>query len=215
MNKFVLLSGFSFLLITAISAQENETGFLNNDAECSKNFFAGVGLRTNVYVNDNARNDFNVWKSPTLGASVFAGKWFSYYFGGRVTLESGKLHSYFQKKTIMTDEGYASARVDVLFNLTNSLRPCRCSPKRGYNLIPYVGIGGISAFNAKNRPDTADGSTSILFGGGLLNSFKLSHKFFAFLNLGLDVVDASVDGWERDKKWNGIASGSIGVIMDF
>ena len=214
MNKFILWFGFNFLLAVAISAQGYEVRYLHDRAD-SEDFFMGGGLKTNVYVNDNGKSDFGVWTSPSIGANVFVGKWFSYFFGGRITVEGGKLHPYFQEKTLMVDESYVLGRVDVLFNMSNCSRPCRCIPRPFYSLIPYVGIGGVSVFNAKNRPDHVDNSASFLFGGGLINRFRLSYNCSAILNVGFDMVDASVDGSKNLKKLNGIASASVGVVVDF
>jgi len=86
-------------------------------------------------------------------------------------------------------------------------------------MIPYVGIGGAHAFGAENRSDGEKSFSSFLFGGGLLNTFSLSDKLSAYLNLGLDVVDAIFDGWKGhekgDKKFNGIVAASIGCGFDF
>ena len=104
-----------------------------------------------------------------------------------------------------------------MFDVTYLLR--LYSPYNFYNLIPYVGIGGAQAFGAEKRPDGKKGSSSFLFGGGLLNTFSLSDKLSAYLNLGLDVVDSNFDGWKGQekgyKKFNGIVAASIGVVYDF
>jgi len=113
--------------------------------------------------------------------------------GARVFLEAGKLTPYFQKMKWEENENYFLGRVDVMFDLTNCLRSY--SPDNFYNLIPYVSIGFASDFNAKNRPDREKGSSSFLFGCGLLNTFSLSDKLSAYLNLGLDVVDSNFDGF--------------------
>ena len=233
MEKRILLLVLNFVFLFSVSAQNNQGTTTSENAESKpaknqkdsekkdsesndderKNFFLGVGVKGNVYVNRNGKDDSEVWKKPTFGADVFVGKWFNQYLGGRIVLEAGKLTPYFQKMKWKEEENYFLGRLDVMFDLTNCLR--KYSSDNFYNLIPYAGIGFASAFNAKNRPDKVESSSSFLFGGGLLNTFRLSDKLSATLNLGLDVVDAKFDGWKGDKKFNGITSASIGVIYDF
>ena len=233
MEKTILLLILNFLLFFSISAQQNQGTNTNENAETSsaqmnqkdsvdggeerKNFFLGAGVKMDVYMNDNGVHDFGVWKKPTFGGQVFVGKWFNQYLGARVLLEAGKLTPYFQNMNWKEKENYILGRLDVMFDLTNCLRSY--SPDNFYNLIPFVGIGGAHAFGAENRPDGKKSFSSFLFGGGLLNTFSLSDKLSAYLNLGLDVVDAKFDGWKGQekgsKKFNGIVAASIGVVYDF
>ena len=194
------------------SAQQDQKDSDNDDAK-RKNFFLGVGVIGDVYVNDNGAHDFGVWKKPTLAGNVFVGKWFNQYLGSRIVLEGGKLNPYFKKMAWKETESYVLGRLDLLFDLTNCFRSY--DPDRFYNLMPYIGIGGEYAFNATRRPDGADHSSSFLFGAGLWNTFRLSEKFSAYLNLGIDFVNANADGYKKVKKFNGIAAGSIGVIYNF
>jgi len=231
MKKFLLFLAGSCMLLAAVSAQGNRNESTNDrgqgravadskerkevskkDTTERKNFFVGITGKVHVYVNDNAKDDINVWKNPTFGGNVFVGKWFNQYLSSRVVLEYGTIKPSFQKRRIITDEKYVLGRLDVLFDVTNCFRSY--SPDRFYNLIPYAGIGMARAFDAHNRPDGATGSTSLVIGGGLWNTFRMSEKFSAFLNLGVDIMTADFDGY-IDRKYNAIAAGSIGLMMNF
>ena len=212
MKNVALVFVFNFFLVFSISAQGKQDAFSYYDA-VSKNFFFGFGMKGNVYVNRISIQDVEVWKKPTLGVNVFAGHWFSRYIGGRLLFEGGKVNPYFQRRTIMVEENYVLSRLDLLFDLTNRL--CGCTNDRFYNLIPYAGVSGAYVFNTENRPDHAEKSTSFFFGVGIWNSFRMSQNLSAYLNLGLDIVDANFDGSKNRRNLNGIASTSIGLAIDF
>ena len=230
MKNLSLLFAFSLAFIFCVNAQENRSYYVqqnqNQSSEKeesdSKYLFIGGGFQGNVYMNDNARHDgddHDVWKNPSLAGNLFVGKWFGPKIGARVVIEGGSMHPFFQNESIMEHEKYISGRIDLLFNITNLFR--EYSPDRFYNLAPYIGIGGAYAFdvmdrnvNSKNyRSDINVGS--FMFGGGLFNTFRLSDKISAYLDLGVNVVDAKFDGWKDDKSFNGIFSPAIGVVYKF
>lgn len=220
MKKVGLFLVFSFLFLFSISAQENQkTSSEEYDNSSGKNFFIGAGVQGSVYINDDAGHHIGVWKKPSLDGNLFVGKWFSHKVGARIFAEGGALHPFFQNSSWMEHEDYVIGRADFMLNLTNCFRSY--SPHRFYNLVPYVGIGGGYAFSADNRPDRKDNSGSLVGAGGLLNTFRLSDHVAAFINLQLDVVNANFDGWKHSdygvsgKEFNGIASGSVGLIYNF
>jgi len=220
MKKLCLLFAFSVVSLCFISAQEKadqeksdqEKTQENEETYKNKSFFVGLGLKGNVYVNVDGAKSAEVWKKPTAAGDVYFGKWFGDRLGARIALEAGQLKPSF-KKSLDTKENFLLGRVDLLLNLTNCFRDY--SPDRFYNLSPYIGIGGAQAFNAVNRPDKEKSSSSFVFGGGLLNTFRLSDNLAVYANLGLNVVNAKFDGYKNKKPLNGIASGSIGLVISF
>ena len=206
MKKWFLFSVFFFVLFS-VSAQQYQEEYLD-EYTGRKRIFFGLGIKGNAYINDNAISDFGVWTRPSVGLNFFAGSWFSRVIGGRIVLEGGKLHPYFQQRTIRVDEKYFLGRLDFLFDVTNLY-----GADRVYNLIPYAGVSGARAFGAVNRPDGAKSSNSFFFGVGLLNTFRLSRNTSFFINLGFDFVDANFDGSKSKNELNGIASGGVGVIF--
>ena len=235
MKKSLLFFMGSCMLFSVVTAQENRATLSNDRAQRRevamadsteqkevskkdtterKNFFVGIGVQGDVYLNNDSRRDFSQWGKPTFGGKAFLGKWFNQYLGGRIVLEMGQLKPTFQDGTWVEDEMYVLGRLDLLFDLTNCFRSY--SPNRFYNLNPYVGIGAAKAFNAHNRPDGASGSSTYVLGGGLLNTFRISEKFSVFLNLGMDLVEPKFDGdQDLDSKVNGIVTGTVGMIMNF
>ena len=179
-----------------------------------KDWFVGAGMKGNVYINDESAKNSEVWKEPTLAGELFVGKWFSSRVGGRVLFEGGGLHHYFVHIEEGVNQNYVGGRLDLLINATNFFRDY--SPKSFYNLVPYVGLGSVHVFNATNRPDELDSSSSFLFGGGLMNTFRLSRNFSVYINLGMNLVDAALDGSVVDNNpFNGIASATIGLVINF
>ena len=213
MKNALLVFVFSFFSVLSISAQGRQGSYYDVGR---KSYFFGFGVKGNVYVNQYSVQDIEVWKNPAFGANVFVGNWFSRYMGARLLFEGGKVKPYFQERTIMVDENYVLSRFDLLYDLTN--RICGCMYDRFYNVIPYAGVSGAYVFKAENRPDNARKSTSLFFGVGLLNTFRMSSNLSAYLNLGLDLVDSKFDGSRSDRsdrKLNGIASATIGLKIDF
>lgn len=225
MKKLYLLFGLIFLLLFSVSAQNNPEDSaseqkkheaINDEIVERKNFILGIGIKGNVYMNYNGANDLNVWENPTFGGNLFAGKWFSQYLGSRIVVEGGKLHPNFLKRTVIIDENYFLSRLDILFDATSCLR--KHSPERIYNLIPYLGFGGVHVFNVKNPIDrnVKKSSTAFALGCGLWNTFRISKSISAYFNMGLDMVDNKLDGYAGGRMdVNGITSGSIGLIINF
>ena len=218
MKKLSLLLVLCLAFIFCVNAQNNQTRSSAEErksekSDDDKSYFIGVGIRGNVYINDDSGSRIEPWKMPSFGGEAFFGKWFNHKVGARIFVAGGSLHPFFQEEKIMEHEKFLAGRLDLVFNLTNCVR--QYSPDRFYNLMPYAGIGFASAFNATNRPDGAKGSSSFMFGGGLMNTFRLSDDFSAYFNLGIDIVDANFDGWKDDKPFNGIFATSVGVVYKF
>jgi len=212
MKKGCLMLAFSFALLASLAAQSYLKPYTTDDYS-EKGYFIGVGLKTNVFVNDNAIHDINVWKNPSLGGHIFAGKWFNPKWGTRILFEGGTLHPYFQSMNMKVEQKYVLGRLDFLLNLTSLLAP---DNYHVYNLIPYAGVSGAYAYKAVNRPDKVTNFTTFMFGCGLSNSIDFSRSISGYLDLGMDFVDADFDGYKSDnRKLNVIASLSIGIMVNF
>ena len=213
MKRIGLFLIFSLVYLLSVTAQETSNGY-----------FVGIGAKGNLYLNNHT-----ILKGTSLGGELFGGKWFSPVLGARLFLEGGQLHpTYLVGKTEgMVHQTYGLGRVDLMLNLTNLFRTF--SEDQFYNLIPHVGVGyghvfsrtilGNNTFKQENRASNADAG-SIVFGGGLLNTFKLTKSLALFVDLNLDVVNQKFDYYYNPKgsglkKFNGIASGAIGLVMNF
>jgi len=216
MKRIGLFLVFCLGYLLSVTAQQTSNGY-----------FVGIGAKGNVYVN-NYTTDF-LKKGTSLGGELFVGKWFNPVLGARLLLEGGELHPRFLVGKIegMVKQTYGLGRVDLMLNLTNLFRSF--SEDRFYNLIPHVGVGYGYAFSRTilnnnkftqgNRASNADAG-SIVFGGGLLNTFKLTKSLALFVDLNLDAVNQKFDYYYNPnasgvKKFNGIGSAAIGLALNF
>ena len=209
MKRIGLFLVFCLGYLLSVTAQQTSNGY-----------FVGIGAKGNVYVN-NYTTDF-LKKGTSLGGELFVGKWFNPVLGARLLLEGGELHPrYLIGKTEgMVHQTYGLGQVDLMLNLTNLFRSF--SEDRFYNLIPHVGVGYGYAFSRTilgNKSNT-DNAGSLAFGGGLLNTFKLTKHLALFVDLNLDLVNQKFDYYYNPKatgvkKYNGIASAAIGLALNF
>lgn len=211
MKKVSLLLFLALASFTASAQTSQEAGrkatFATNGFW--DNWFVGAGARGTVYFGDADQHaDFQ--NRPTLNGSVFVGKWFSPIFGARLAAEGGGLHHFSQNGSVMTSQDYVNGHVDVMFNVTNWL--CQYKADRFYNFIPYVGIGYAHGFRNDWKSWKNNSAT---FNAGFLNTFRLSNKFSAFVELSGTIVDDQFDG-EVGGKWNweGMGSATAGFIYN-
>jgi len=210
MKKFSVFLVFSVVFIFSIAAQE---------ATPAKNWFIGLGVNGDVYLNDTWKKS-DVWTKPAIGGELFVGKWFSSKIGARLNFAAGGIKPFFdlgEPIGLMNfKENYGLARLDLMLNLTNLFRPY--SPNRFFNLIPHVGVGGAYAFGGDLKGsgafDGKDTYTSLLFGGGLMGTFRLSCAVALYLDLKGDLVDAKFDTYKGNHSFNAIASPSIGLLVN-
>jgi len=221
MKKLSLLLVFGLLFLFSVRSQDNGVA----QSSDGKNWFVGAGVRGNVWINDNGSRYIKVWTKPSLAGEAFVGKWFSHKVGARLFLNSGTLHPFFTPEapmSLMEDEKYVAGRVDFMLNFTNLFRSW--SPDRFYNLIPYIGPGLAHSFDRSlNSPSIDLKTTTFMVGAGLLNTFRLSSHWNAYVNVGLDAMDAGFDGWKDENpnlfkspsKFNGAFNASVGLIYNF
>lgn len=119
-----------------------------------------------------------------LGASVAVGKWFTPGLGLRT-----KVTGIWGRTVISTDKKknaseYWVANEQVLFNLSNML--CGYNENRIWNFIPYVGAG-------VGRNMTYN-TYAMNLNAGILNTFRLTNKLAANLEIGYGVYEPSFDG---------------------
>ena len=229
MKKISVLLTFCFVFFASVMAQVNNTTTETTSGKITegKNWFLGAGVRGNVWLNDDGTELIKVWEMPALGGEAFVGKWLSHAVGLRLFVNGGTIHPIFstngvENMAVMEDVKYIAGRFDFMLNLTNLFRSNK--ENRFYNLIPYIGPGYIHTMNATiTNPyqSMLNGRTdnSFLVGGGLLNTFKLSHHVDLYLNVGTDLMNASLDGSKSGyflkTNYNGLFSGSLGLIYKF
>ena len=105
-----------------------------------------------------------------LGFSLAIGKWFTPGLGLRT-----KATGIWMGKAFNSDiDKYLAVNENVLFNLSNMF--CGYNENRIWNFIPYLGAGVARNFDAK--------ANTFLVNAGILNTFRLSKKLAANLELG-------------------------------
>ena len=239
MKKVSVFLAFCFVFLGSMVAQNNTTTTsTTKDADATvkkvvtetpsdkisegKNWFLGAGVRGNVWINDDGSELIKVWEKPALGGEAFVGKWLSHAVGLRLFVNGGTIHPFFGRNGTenmdwMEDVKYISGRFDFMLNLTNLFRSNK--EDRFYNLIPYIGPGYIHSLSATNYAPLTRKDNSFVVGGGLLNTFRLSHHVDLYVNVGTDLMNASLDGspsgYFLKTKYNGLFSGALGLIYKF
>lgn len=200
----------------SVSAQTSEkpgrlTTFKQNGF--GDNWFIGAGAGGSVYFGPEDQHA-SFLDRVTVNPTVFVGKWFNPYIGTRLAIQGGKIHSFAgndaQKMYSMT---HFNAHVDMMFNATNYF--CKYDANRFYNFIPTVGIG----YDKRDRNGALlkwHGFQGFTFNASLLNTFRLTDKLSAFVEVGGAFIESRFDKGNRGgKPWNGIANGNAGLILNF
>ncbi|MDH6355432.1 OOP family OmpA-OmpF porin [Dysgonomonas sp. PH5-45] len=194
MKKVGLLLILCLATLTA-SAQESgisaeagrKTTFVKNGFW--DNWFLGAGASASIYVGPGDQHA-DILNRLTVTPTLFVGKWFNPYWGGRLTLQSGSIHTFSGGDAqVMHSMKEIGAHVDVMFNVTNYL--CNYNSKRFYNFILNGGVGVTQVRNGGY--DASISSYPVTFHFGLLNTFRLSDRVSAFVELGGDLVEKKFD----------------------
>ena len=208
MKKIGVFLVFSLAFLFSISAQDNTA---------PKNWFLGIGVNGNVYLN-NVWKKSDVWTKPSIGGELFVGKWFSSKVGARLALQGGAATPWFEKtdgSLYKENEVYALGRLELMVNLTNLFKPY--SQDRFFNLIPHIGVGGfyVNAQNNLFKDYTKDTYMSYAITGGLMGTFRLSCATALYIDLKGDIVDTKFDGDRNASKLlNGLFSPSVGLMVN-
>lgn len=205
------------LALAGISATAQESGV---SAEAGRkatfarngfwdNWFVGAGAGASVYFGPSDQHaDF--LDRMTVNPSVFVGKWFNPYLGVRFRGQGGKIHTFSGNEgQNMYSMTHVNATVDFMFNVTNYLG--KYNENRFYNFIPTVGVGYDHRFEDKFKQRGYNGPT---FNASLLNTFRITDRLSAFAEVGGFIVEQRFDRGPQGKThWNGIATGTAGLIM--
>jgi outer membrane protein OmpA-like peptidoglycan-associated protein len=80
--------------------------------------------------------------------------------------------------------------IDAMMSLTNLIMGY--NPDRMYNLVPYIGMGAVRAFDLNNY--------SFGFNAGILNTFRLNDSWAINLEMGALLAEKDMDGIESHKR---------------
>ncbi|MBO5549193.1 MAG: OmpA family protein [Prevotella sp.] len=185
MKKFFLMLAIAGLSMNAM-AQEDPT---LKYSVATNSFWSNWFIQANVNYSASWAGTDKIFQNPfykfplgtaltdvdhdtrtALGFSLAIGKWFTPGLGLRT-----KATGIWMGKAFNSDiDKYLAVNENVLFNLSNMF--CGYNENRIWNFIPYLGAGVARNFDAK--------ANTFLVNAGILNTFRLSKKLAANLELG-------------------------------
>lgn len=186
----------AFVGISAnVMAQENEIPTQKYSVATNSfwaNWYVQVGGEFNAaYSNQENlgnKNPFSVDRG-TFGFNVAIGKWFTPVIGLRT-----KFQGLWSKSVVDANNhhsfSYWNIHEDVMFNLSNMF--CGYNETRVWNIAPYVGIGYINRMKGKNV--NVGSHSDISYHAGLYNSFRISNRVGAFLDIWATASEGTTDG---------------------
>lgn len=213
--KKVSLLLFAALATLSMSAQDSDLQRANTNG----NWFVGAGASASMYFGPNDQHA-SFLDRMTVNPTIMVGKWFNPYLGGRLEAQAGQIHTFTGNEAQnMFSMTHLNAHVDMMFNVTNLLAGYK--EGRFYNFIPTVGIGYERRQNGgffKGR-----GFNGPTFNASLLNTFRLTDKLSAFIEVGGYLVESRFDiakgtaeepVTNKTTNWNGIMNGTAGLIFN-
>lgn len=120
----------------------------------------------------------------TFSGLAYAGKWFTPGVGMRLAYNGMKFQGYNEKLS------YMNLHIDAMMNVTNMIMGY--DPDRIYNLVPYIGMGGVRGFDLNNY--------SYGFNVGILNTFRLTDSWSVNLEMGALLAEKDMDGVVPSKR---------------
>lgn len=179
------------------------------------NWFMSVGAGVQGYFGEfHTKGDTYI--TPAFDLSV--GKWVTPVWGARMqvaglTAKSATINgnnpfvdgrydnTYYNLKM-----KYMHYHVDALFNLSAAFWGYK--PDRVYELIPFVGFGGISTYSGPSSHELA-------FDAGILNKFRISEHFDINLELRGALFNQRFDAQWGGNRGEGIGSITAGITYRF
>lgn len=171
------------------------------------NWFISAGAGVQGYFGESFDKG-DTFITPAFDFSI--GKWITPVWGARVQLaglsaKSATMNANNPFVVSRYDNNYYNIKMkymhyhaDALFNLSAAIGGYK--PTRVYEIIPFIGFGGISTYSGPT-------SNEMAFDGGILNKFRISEHFD--INIELRGV---LFGQEFDKQAGGSRGEGIGSI---
>ncbi len=219
------LSLFFILALATVSVFAQESAQAGRKATFVRNgfwdnWFLGVGAGANYYVKGQSSNvDF--LNDLTVAPTIQVGKWFNPYIGGRLRVQGGSLHPYYNEGPKFLHMKYVSGDVDLMWNVSNYLG--KYNENRFYSFIPYVGVGfGYGWDHKLNGKDVGSKQRNITVNGGIINKFRLSERVSLDIELSAALLkeqmdlDAVINGAYYDHKQNtydGLLNASASLVF--
>ncbi|MDD4820830.1 MAG: OmpA family protein [Flavobacteriales bacterium] len=221
LNKTLIALAFMFISVSAFAqtAEQQQTkrgpyitnGFWDN-------WFISAGAGAQMYFTEgfNSIGKKSERISPAFDLSV--GKWITPIYGARIQvagltakgftndasnpfIEAPRLGQTHDFKTKMN---YLHYHVDFMLNLSAAIGGYKAN--RVYEIIPYVGFGGISATNEQ--------SNSFAFNAGLFNKFRVSKAIDINIDIKGTLLDSKFD-YNKSRMFDGIGAVTAGITYHF
>lgn len=183
-------------------------------------WFASIGVGPSLYFGDHDKQ-IGVGKRISYVINASGGKWIDDVFAVRVNARFGQmkgLTQYGGTNGLSTgvlyrahDDlwyqkfNYFTAHADFMFDFTNDAYGY--DPDRAYHLIPYAGLGFISATNKQ-------GGTSFSPNLGVLQTYKLNDGFAISLDITGSFFRDKVDGEVGGRNFDGLLNATVGVVYN-
>ena len=189
---FYLMAAAGMLSISVANAQVTRVVEVA-EVPVSKYSVQTNGFWDNWFVSLNAGAQFS-YLSPegsqdfkdriTFSGLAYVGKWFTPGVGMRLAYNGVNFQGYNDKLD------YINLHVDAMMNVTNMIMGY--NPERIYNLVPYVGMGGVRVFELNNY--------SFGFNAGILNTFRLNDSWAVNLEMSALLAEKDMDGVSVSKR---------------
>jgi OOP family OmpA-OmpF porin len=208
MKKLMIALAFAGLSTGAMAQETVETPRMKHSVATNSfwsNWFVSVGGNYNAFYSSQehgvSNNPFSKDRGM-FGFDVSLGKWFTPGIGLR-----GKFNGIWGKQ-VNSETSHPTIDMwqlqgDVLFNLSNMIYGY--SETRVWNLIPYVGVGGVR--------NCSDNVNDFAYTAGLLNTWKLNKHFLLNLDVYASAARTRIDGAGKSG-WDKLLGASVGVTYN-
>lgn len=143
-------------------------------------------------------NDF--WGRGKFHAAASVGKWLTPYIGLRASYWG---YSFMDANN--TSRHYGNVHGDILFNISNLLRPVLTVMPR-WDVIPYVGFGSIRA--------SSPSESAFSVNPGIDIRYRINSRLYISGDIGASLTRGDWDGEGKKGSCDAILSGSIGLTYN-
>ena len=183
-------------------------------------WFTSINGGTQFYIGDHDKQ-INLVKRLTPHYEFSIGKWLNQSFGVRASVNGFKIKGLTKKSPYATsgdmiiksphylynqEFNFVHIHTDLLFHFSNDAYDIDLD--RLYNIIPYGGLGIISATNQHKK-------TNIILNLGLIQSLRLNSNVDLNFDMRGSIVSDSFDGEIGGKKFEGSGAATIGITYTF
>lgn len=179
------------------------------------NWFVGVGGGVNLYNPNDVMDKADFGDRITPAVNAFAGKWFTPTFGVRLAYNGIRAKSTDPRQprevgdTRLREFNTMFFHADLMWNISNSIGGYRSD--RTWDVVPYAGFGYARASKDSDAFKLEENKMAAT--AGIYNKFRLGGVVDLFLDASYMLVDDAFDGFQADKRYEGMASLTAGITF--